>query len=1250
MAESGIKWTDQQRSAITTRGRDVLVTASAGTGKTAVLSGRCVDIVSDKSTCPDVWSVLVLTFTEAAAEQMRFRIAEQLRRAFVRTGDNHLRHQIMLLQGADISTIHSFCRRLITEHFNELGLDPAFGIIDGDEQKLLKAEIMDKTLDWAWRQADLAPGLEQLLYGRQLRTNDGFVAKIIALSDFLDGVVSRERWYERAMGLAGTDPFGGELGREQKRIVGERLSAVLSQLRYCGKLYENQAAGGNWTTKLREDYARPVEQCLEFLENGDWDRCAELVRNYQKPRVARPRDISGEIAELIGKTVKRSVDAVAQLSDLAVLNPDYLDTVGASVGLQTRIALELARNFDRFYRRAKQAIKRLDFADLEHYALRLLTDADVSNASLAPSDTALALRGRYRYIFVDEYQDINPVQQAILDMLRGEDNIFVVGDVKQSIYAFRGAEPGIFLERLNEASVDTKVTGKPRRVDLNENFRSNKGILDFVNNVFERIMTASFARIDYDESAKLKQGLKDRSPAAAGQTEAVVELHILDENGRQDGSEPAESDDGDSSVSATARQRQAAMIARRIKRMVGEGENEAEFEIYDAQQDRVRPVEYRDIVILMRAPSKRANDYVEILQLAGVPVSSDASAGYFQTTEITDMLSLLKVLDNPQRDIELAAVLRSPLFAFNDTELTEIKIHGKGGQRCRNFHDCVLHYSQSGSDTDLAAKVERAVAVIDSWRRPARRGSLADLLWRVYRETRFLSFVTALPNGRSRRANLLKLHERAIQFEGFAGEGVPSLTRFVHFLERLIEAGQDWSPVQAQDALENAVRIMSIHKSKGLEFPVVFLTELNTPFNKTDLQKDLLVDAEHAIGLQIVQKKSNSKFSSIAHQVIADRKLATALAEEMRILYVATTRARERLILTAGKKKDSCRDIICSGFLFDGGAIPDWRLRTSRSALEWLLYGLSDQRILHSGLKTSLENKCTGEDLLSFRLYEQNALAELGRYVESVRARKMLSRSRPVSGAKKTDGAMLQKVRKSLQWRYQFGDVPLLAAKLSVTQLTHRGDEYAQSDYSRALERRARAAPSVDSADTVDGLFIGAATHLILAELDLDQPVTRKVVDKTIRRLVADGAVTEAVVERIDTDSIIGFFESELGRIIRSPGNSVRREWPFSFTIPASRSAEIRQLKVTGCDQERIIVQGIIDMLVEAPDGLVIIDFKTDRVLADHATSHAEIYRRQLQLYGEAAATILKREVAARWLYFLAPGCAVNVDSNGSQK
>ncbi|MHC4557213.1 MAG: helicase-exonuclease AddAB subunit AddA [Planctomycetota bacterium] len=1250
MAEKKIEWTEQQKRAIGARGSDVLVTASAGTGKTAVLSGRCVDIVSDKSICPDVWSILVLTFTEAAAEQMRSRIAEQLRETFVQNRDSHLRHQLILLQGADISTIHSFCKRLITEHFYIIGLDPTFSVIDSDEQRLLKTEVLEKTIDWAWQQNNIRAALEQLLYRRDLRTNNGFLARIIELSDFLDGVVSRENWYERAARLAEvTNPLVYGLGQKQRQIITEKLQDVLSQLRHAKKVCESEGTDVGWAERLQTTHLKPVAECIEILEADDWDKCTEVIRNFNKPKTYKPKGLHEPSATLMQRTAKRAVDTFKDLSQLAVVNPDYLDRLGDSVGLQTKVLVELVKKFDRLYSQAKRAVNCLDFADLEHYALKLLTDENSSADKPLPSEIALGLRQKYKHIFVDEYQDINSVQQRIFDMLSPGGNVLEVGDVKQSIYAFRGAEPDIFLKQLKLASPDVKDAQNGLRVDLNANFRSAKEILDFVNTVFSRIMTASFTKIDYDESARLKPALTDKSePQALNDNKNIVEFHILDETktGRDLQSEKnSEPNDAMDLNLVTSRQRQAAMIARRIRQMVGADTGKPEFQIYDKQQDTFRDVQYRDIVVLMRSLAKKANDYVEVFRLAGVPVSCQATAGYFEATEISDFTALLKVLDNPQRDIEFAAVLRSPFFKVSDTELAKIKVQNRAEQRHRNYYDCVLQYCSCGADTNLSKRLKMILDQIQQWRTVARRGNLADLIWRIYRETNFLSFVSALPNGQARRANLLKLHDRAMQFEGFASSsGVPSLTRFVEFIEKLQESGQDWAPAEPETSAGNAVRILSVHKSKGLEFPVVFLAELESRFNMKDVQADCLADANDTLGLQIIDRKSNSKLKSIAHEVIAEQKLSMALAEEMRILYVATTRARERLVLTASPKNNNCGEIISNGFFFGAESIPDWQLRACRSPLEWILYGLSDQKVLHDAFETGLAERVVCDDLFSFILYDQADLKQLSEFIIKLKANKLARSSArsEKSRQKPTGSKLLTQVKKSLLWEYQFGNASLLPAKNSVTQLTHNSDEYIKFNYSRALDRQPSAVMKAEPIlnEFPDPRLIGTATHLVISQLDLAFPVTKDAIEKTKEKLLAENAITATVGEHIDTESIQAFFESELGGIVIDTSNTFWREWSFTFAMPACEFTDSSYEQQTS-SSEVVVVQGIIDMLVRTPQGLVVIDFKTDKITAGQVSRSAELYRRQLELYSRAASAILKSKSIAKWLYFLTPRCSI---------
>ncbi len=1256
MAEKKIQWTLQQKQAITARGSDVLVTASAGTGKTAVLSGRCVDIISDKS---DVRNFLVLTFTDAAAEQMRLRIARQLKDAFLEKPDNHLRYQLILLQGADISTIHSFCKRLITEYFYRLDIDPTFNIVDGDEQKLLKAEVLEETIDWAWQQSNLRSDLEQLLYRRNLLTNDGFLAKIIQLSDFLDGVVSRQNWYERAARLAEiTNLPTTNLGEKQKQIIAKKLRDILNQLRHVQKLSKSTEADVGWAEKLEDSHIKPIEECIDILKTAHWDKCAEAIRNYNKPRTYKPKGLPEQIAELIRRAAKKAVDDFEMLSQLAMVNPDYLDSIGGSVGLQTRVLIELVRQFDRFYSRAKRTINCLDFADLEHYAFKLLADENSPVDEPVPSQTALSLQQRYKHILVDEYQDINSVQQRILRMLSPGGNILQVGDVKQSIYAFRGAEPDIFLEQLKLASSDPKNVPGGLRVDLNANFRSVEGILDFVNRIFSRIMTVSFTGINYDESARLRPAQAGESKdLSKGKNNAAVEFHILDETNMDPDEQDEQTDESadDDTNLVTSRRRQAAMIAKRIKQMVGADTGRVEFRIYDKQQECMRDVQYRDIVILMRSLAKKANDYIEVLRLAGVPVSCQATAGYFQATEISDCLALLKVLDNPQRDIELATVLRSPFFKVSDSNLAKIKIHNRKEPRPGNYYNCVLQYSKNGPDEKLAVKLKQILARIEQWRTIARRGNLADLIWQIYRQTGFLSFVSALPNGQARRANLLKLHDRAIQFEGFASSaGIPSMTRFVEFFEKLQEAGQDWAPAEPPASAGNAVRILSVHKSKGLEFPVVFLAELESRFNKKDVQADCLVDADDTLGLQIIDRRSNSKLSSLAHQVIAEQKLSASLAEEMRILYVATTRARDRIVLTASQKQTNCRHIISSGLFFGEKPVPDWRLRACRNPLEWILLGLSDQKILHEAFDTGLSNHAANDNLFSFRLYNQADLKQFSEFIVKQKAGKLKQRSAPKkSGSKQAASKLFEKLKNSLNRRYQFGDSPLLPAKTSVTALTHRNDEYIKStaspaalDYSRTLDRRPQVLVTAEpaSSDILEPRLLGTATHLVISRFDLTRPVTEAAVAQTIEKLLADKAIATGAAENIDTDSIVTFFNSELGRLVFDTGNKILREWPFTFALSVSEWKKEFAVRDTSNEiRDTIIVQGIIDLLIRTPKGLLIIDFKTDNVTAGQVNERAQLYRRQLELYGRAASDIIKTKTIARWLYFLTPDVSIEV-------
>ncbi|MHC4553327.1 MAG: 3'-5' exonuclease, partial [Planctomycetota bacterium] len=835
-----------------------------------------------------------------------------------------------------------------------------------------------------------------------------------------------------------------------------------------------------------------------------------------------------------------------------------------------------------------------------------------------------------------------------------DDNVFVVGDVKQSIYGFRQSKPEIFLANLKDAVDITEPSRKGGRVDLQDNFRCRAEIIDFVNALFGPVMTEAVADMDYDEKAELISGFDYEPFTATDGPNCPVELALLDEDSTET-DDDAEAAGPTEAVSAA--QRQAAYIADRIQTIVGAGTGTPEFQVYDKKTDAYRDVQYRDVVILMRSLSHKAQEYVEILRLAGVPVSSQSACGYFEATEISDCVCLLKVLDNADRDIELAAVLRGPVFGLSESALAAIRLYG--GRRM-SFYRAMLAYADNGPDATLKDTLAAILAQLADWRTRLRQGSLANMLDDIFREKDLLAFYAALPNGSQRRANLLKLHDHAIQFEHFrTTEPGSALGRFVEFLEKLAEAEQDWAPAEPDSAGENAVRIMSVHKSKGLEFPVVFAAELNTMFNMRDSAGECLID-EQTVGLQVMDADASGKFPSMAHQVIAERHRKANIAEEMRILYVALTRAREKLILTASKKGSACGKLLaeCAAF---GETIPDWRLAAARCHLDWVLISMAR----HGGL-CDLFEVSTGQPALAESLLHA---ARIDRDELEAMTRKILDDKRsltcyttppkPTSKAEKAAQTAFAAISAQLLWQYPHQIVTEISAKLSVSELTHGNDEFATVDASAAFNKQPAATLTKrgQSPISASALSLGTAVHAVIEHLNLSMPVTQQSISNTIQILVENGTIDAATAESIDTNAIAAFFDSDLGKLAQANAGAVLREWPFTYglssnditkrcqkpLISPADTTKRGQEPFSSEEDEIVVVQGIVDMIIPTEEGLVIVDFKTDRVTEETVQQRADRYTEQLRTYAKAAGAILNRPVAAAWLYFLNPQKAIEI-------
>ncbi len=1210
---TAMKWTISQQDAINSRG-DVQVAASAGTGKTAVLSHRCIDLLVDKDNPADIDRILVLTFTEDAAAEMKERIAKTIRTKAAQTHSPHLRRQLLRLDIADISTIHSFCRRLISDNFFRLGVDPDFAIIEGDEQMLLRQEILADVIERAWENAAFSESMKAMLEGRNADLKTGVLKNVYAVDEFMNSLVAPADW--AAMCRRGCPD---EIDDQYASLLNRRLQVCGSLCRQAAAI-DGQLTAGHYAQNLA-DFQLALDDIARLLTEKRLDEVSGVIsalcsmKFKNRPKNSDERDYlcaRFPVAEIAKKKILKMIVKEMPSSEV-------LEAVNSGEVADTAAMLDIVDMFRNEYEKRKKELKCLDFNDLERLALKLLTEN---------SDVAKELCRHYQYIFVDEYQDVNKVQDKIVQLVSAGQNLFIVGDVKQSIYSWRQARPELFLGRIRDAG-----QSGAKNVYLNENFRCREQIIDFVNVVFGQVMNAEVAGMDYDANAALVFGAKYYLPfeqVCLNPAASPNELHIITSNEESPVQENEDTDDEDEDMThdspqqeQSSHRRQAMLIARRVRRLVGGDGLPAELQVVDKRTGGLRAIEYGDIVILLRSVKGRVNDYVDVLRQNNIPVDASAAGSYFESPEVGDCLSILKVIDNPMRDVELAAAMRSPVFGFSDCDL--LAVRQAADPNNMPFYNCVLQ-SAAGVD-ELAVRITAMLSTMDKWRNMASRSRLAEVIWQILRHNDFLSFASALPGGLQKRADLLKLHERAVQFEGFIStQGNPSLGRFVDFVERLRDSEGDWSQAEADVAQSGSVRIISIHKSKGLEYPVVFLAGMEKGFNTADTKQMCLLDEQLPMGLKVYIDSRGNDVQPNCFNVIKQKKYQSMIAEEMRTLYVAMTRAREKLIIVADtKSKDKTGrcgyllKLLDELKLFTETAAFNWWLSDcgSRSYLDWIAAALRSEPdicgLLSSGGRAAglLDVFVTDADELICD--EQTAAAPLT--------------------AIEVDPQMIDVLKEHLTRQYAYQGVLSLPVKNSVSKITHRDDEYKMDFFTAAIDDADLSHTAADS-PTPDPRTVGTATHLVFENLPLDKKPQPQDVHQVVEMLKKRGAITAQVAAMINIEQVLSFFDTEPGRLLFAEGVKVYREYPFTIGL----SPKDCGFTADGQDMgDNIIVQGIIDLLLITPEGMVVVDFKTDNITAAGIDARADIYKRQLRLYSYAVSRILKRSVAAQWLYFLKP-------------
>ena len=1167
-------YTPSQRLAIENTGGAILVSAAAGSGKTRVLTERLIRRVTDPENPVDLDRFLVITYTRAAAAELRERIMTELGRlAAAHPEDRRLRRQQTLCVSARIGTIHSFCSEIIRENCHLLGLPPAFTVIDEDRAEALKAAALARLLDRRYEQIESDAAFRLLTdtvgAGRDDRRLEGAVRslyeKLRSQPWPADWAEAQKKALEaRDAGDVGETVWGRELLAAAKAEAAEQIAALEGALQ---KILAWGGAGTGYEASLSAT-AEALRDFSRALDAG-WDRAREFAA-IPFPRLVFPKGFDPErkaavtIARDGCKTAAKAWKETFDRPSATLL--EELRSTAPAMGALLDLALELDRAF------SAEKLRRgcLDFSDLEHYAALLLVDRE----SGRPTGIAAAVAQRFEEVMVDEYQDVSPIQDLIFRAVsKNETNLFLVGDVKQSIYRFRLADPSLFLEKYHSyVPAERAEDGEPRRILLRENFRSRACVLDAANQVFSNIMSGTLGELDYDADAALVYGAKGYPEG----TDAPVELNVIE--GSADG-------DGGGEIPPEKNELEARFVAGRILAMLRSGTP-----VYGPEGP--RKCTWGDFVLLLRSPGSRGKVFHRVLSEAGIPVQSGQGSGFFTSLEVTVAVNLLSLVDNPHADVPLISVLRSPVFRFEGDALSAIR----AGSRDTDYYTAVRVAAEAGDERCAAF-----LRLLDGWRAAAPDLSLDALLWRICGDTDLFAVCSAMDDGETRRGNLTRLFEYA---RAFSENGYQGVFRFVAWLRRLAEKGTE--PEAAVSG--NAVRIMSIHKSKGLEFPFVFLCGLDHRFNTSDVWESVTVHAALGLGPKYVDTAQGIEYPTVARRAIEHRMRTELLSEEMRVLYVGMTRAREQLILSctlknAGETLEKLRTGVTS-------PVSPAALRASASPARWLALAAlaGEERYLRIRVIRSVEDAAEEE-----------------------------TSEEP---AERPDAALYDWLAENLGFVYPHAGATELPSRLTATERKRavEAEETAEAEGLAPPEtqftfRRAE----LGEAQTLTAAERGTATHAFLQYLDVQMADTEAHLRAEAERITAAGHLSPSERDAVDLAAVKKLFASPLGGAMRAAGENLRREFRFTLLADAADYFD-------GADaSDQLLLQGVVDCFFVENGGITVVDYKTDRVSADGARERAERYRGQLETYAKALERILGLPVKHCILWFLTPGVEIEV-------
>ena len=1183
---SNVKWTKEQLQAIKKNGNNILVAAAAGSGKTAVLVERIINkIINEKI---DIDKLLIVTFTNAAASEMREKILEALYEKIEEEPQNvHLQKQINLIGRASICTIDSFCLDVVKNNFYEIDISPNFRIADTAELELIKQETIEELFEEKYETED-KEFLNLLETYTTYIGDEPLKELILNIYNFIQSTPFPIEWLEKqTLKYNLNNEIDNDFAQSVwgKIIINSVKEEILDAKVKTQKVRDNIIRFDElkkYVLVLNED----INVLDNFLKLEKWDDIYNysLSMTFEKWPVDRKieleeKEISKEKRNEIRKQIKKTLEIIDSNSKQANEDICYMyNTLNALKNIVIQ--------YDKLLKQNKKEKNVVDFSDIEHMALNILLKKD-ENGKHIPTQTALKYSNKFVEIAIDEYQDSNLVQESILTAISNKRNIFMVGDVKQSIYKFRQARPELFIEKYekyNNANEDeTNCLDNETKIQLFKNFRSRKNILDTTNIIFKDIMSKELGDINYNEKEYLNLGAsyEELENGIAANTDICV-IDSKENNPEEENDETIEEPIENIEL-------EAKFVAKKIRQML-----DSKKLIFDKKYGN-REITYKDIVILLRSTKDKANIFETELANLSIPVYSDTSLEYLNSIEIQVIMSLLKIIDNPMQDIPLVCVLRSIIGGFTDNELISIRLENK---EKISFYEAMKRYEESNNQEKLSEKILNFFNKINSWKQEAQYLELDDFIWKIYNDTGYYNYVSAMPDGILRQANLKLLFEKAKQYEKASFKG---LYNFINFIDKVRTSSGDLSSAKLIGENENVVRIMSIHKSKGLEFPVVFLCNSNKKFNVQDLNNQVLLHQDLGFGLTHIETDKKLQYSTLAKEAIKLKSKEEIISEEMRILYVALTRAKEKLIITGvqndiEKQLKEKQELL--NIYLDEEKINKNILKKYKSYLDWieLVY---------------LKNKD-----LNIMNFENIAKEEITKKVVDNQNINEVS----LKNIKlEPNEHQTKEIKTKLEWQYQYLELSKLESKSSVSKIKQLANE---DELSKQITKTPKFLKEKNN--ILSGAQKGTLIHLCMQKLNEKEDYTYEKIEKLIEEMLFKNIITKIEADSIDINKMLQFTKSNIWQELRK-AKLVEKEKAFYINLPAD------YIYNNGLKDE-ILIQGIIDLFyINEQDELILVDYKTDYVKDEEEL--LEKYNKQLELYEMALEQSLNKKVSKKYIY-----------------